>query len=283
MEEERGTTEPAFEAGPPRAPQVPRGECRLRRGVLGVLALAYIGVSGIAYTDFPRPQPVVRLTDLGRGGLEVWRRENCQTCHQLYGFGGFLGPDLTNRVSRETLDSEFASLLSLGNGAMPAFDLDARDQKAVLTFLREIDRTGQSQPTRLAGTSPVSSVQHLPWLGRQWIGRGGVAWSEAEKRGAELWRESGCGTCHASFSEGLHLAPDLSGSAIDLSEPALRTLLERGRRRMPAFPFPPDETADLSSYLRWVSRHRGDLTELNQHLTGQPRFNWASVPWFEYR
>ncbi len=30
-------------------------------------------------------------------GKQIWLQNNCQTCHQIYGFGGFLGPDLTNR------------------------------------------------------------------------------------------------------------------------------------------------------------------------------------------
>ena len=32
-------------------------------------------------------------------GRIVWQKYNCQSCHQLYGLGRYLGPDLTNVVS----------------------------------------------------------------------------------------------------------------------------------------------------------------------------------------
>ena len=60
------------------------------------------------------------LSPLASAGQTVWRENNCQSCHQLFGFGGFLGPDLTNAIgalSTERLDS----VLTIGSGQMPAF------------------------------------------------------------------------------------------------------------------------------------------------------------------
>ncbi|MCH7870146.1 MAG: c-type cytochrome, partial [Planctomycetes bacterium] len=37
---------------------------------------------------------------MAKSGLAIWRENNCQACHQIYGYGGFLGPDLTNLMDR---------------------------------------------------------------------------------------------------------------------------------------------------------------------------------------
>lgn len=34
-------------------------------------------------------------------GLRTWQEQNCQSCHQLYGLGGYMGPDLTNTFTVE--------------------------------------------------------------------------------------------------------------------------------------------------------------------------------------
>ena len=41
---------------------------------------------------------VADKTDIAAGRI-VWQKNNCQSCHQLYGLGGYLGPDLTNEMS----------------------------------------------------------------------------------------------------------------------------------------------------------------------------------------
>ena len=55
------------------------------------------GPSCSAYDTPVRTPP---LDDLARAGRALWHDHNCQTCHQIYGFGGFLGPDVTNGAQR---------------------------------------------------------------------------------------------------------------------------------------------------------------------------------------
>ncbi len=101
----------------------PEGGWLCRRLVFRTLLGVYLLVSVVAYTDYPRTAAYETLTERERHGLAIWRRHNCQACHQVYGFGGFLGPDLTNRVTEETQDFEFLSLLKQGREKMPALDL----------------------------------------------------------------------------------------------------------------------------------------------------------------
>ena len=128
----------------------------------------------VAYTDFPRRPTDAPLTELERRGLAVWRGNNCQACHQIYGFGGFLGPDLTNRVTDATPDAEFRAILEEGARSMPAFQMPPADQEAVLSFLRAVNRTGQSQPTPLATIEGVSPIIHFERIAEEWVQEGGV-------------------------------------------------------------------------------------------------------------
>ena len=39
------------------------------------------------------------ISPLAHKGKKVFQKYNCISCHQLYGLGGYLGPDLTNVIS----------------------------------------------------------------------------------------------------------------------------------------------------------------------------------------
>ena len=65
--------------------------------MLGILALCFVSQTYLVYAD-PTETRVLEGEELA--GRRVWLANNCQACHQLYGFGGFLGPDLTNAASR---------------------------------------------------------------------------------------------------------------------------------------------------------------------------------------
>lgn len=239
-------------------------------------------VSIVAYTDFPRRAEHPPLTELERYGLAVWRRNNCQVCHQLYGFGGFLGPDLTNRVTDDTSDATYQQLLARGSGLMPALNLEAADQKAVLAFLRAMNRTGRSQPRPLQARRPVVSMAHHQKLVEAWTLEGNQLPPEAQ-RGFDVWTRSPCSACHRLFTAGLHRAPDLAARSVDRSPAALASVFERGRGFMPPFAFTPEEIESLSAYLEWLAQHRGTLVDLNDKLLHREAFAWSALPWFEYK
>ncbi|HAK57041.1 MAG: cytochrome c [Vicinamibacterales bacterium] len=254
-----------------------------RVATLGLLVATYVVVSVVAYTDFPRRASIPPLTELEHEGLLVWRRHNCQACHQVFGFGGFLGPDLTNRVGDDTATDALRPLLTRGSNRMPGLDLPLAEQDAVLAYLRRLNRSGRSQPAPLGAGQTADPVDHLQLITTAWMRQGGGDLAPTVRRGSELWSLQRCGTCHLPFDVGPVLSPDLSGAAADTSEDGLHDLLDRGKGRMPSFRLTREEIVDLSAYLAWVSTHRTELARLNDRMLDREPFSWTEVPWFEYR
>lgn len=258
------------------------GADRLRVTALGVLVLAYLGVSVIAYTDYPNAQEHTPLADRERRGLAVWRKYNCQACHQIHGFGGFLGPDLTNRVDDNTPDDAFDYLLQKGVGRMPALHLDPEEREAVIAYLRALNRTGKATPRPLAGKKAVNPWEHFRLIGEEWSREKGRELPPAARRGLDLVTKMQCGACHVPFMTGRHLSPDLSLWAINRKPAALSEIFSKGKGRMPVFRFQPAEVQDVAAWMEWMRRERADLVDVNQRLIQSHDFSWTSVPWFEY-
>jgi nitric oxide reductase subunit C len=257
-------------------------EIRRRETILWVLIAIYGAVSVVAYTDYPTKDTSPRLTELEWRGLDLWREHNCQACHQIYGFGGFLGPDLTNMVGEETPDAAYWGVLTSGLNRMPALHLDGDDQTALMAYLRAVNRTGQSQPEPLGSRRAVNSWEHYGLILEEWRRDGGAPIPEATRRGYDAWAQNRCGSCHVPFIDGRHRAPDLSQRAIDRSIPVLTSLLRDGRNNMPGYNLDSDQVADLSAFLEWVALHRSDLVTLNDQMLEREPFSWTTVPWFEY-
>lgn len=91
----------------------------------------------------------VRRFEKGKAlkGQLVWQGNNCQSCHQLYGLGGYLGPDLTNVYSGHG-KGEVLVRVMLKNGVkqMPAFRMPEEDIQNLLEFLKSVDASGKSDP-----------------------------------------------------------------------------------------------------------------------------------------
>ncbi|MCP4808866.1 MAG: cytochrome c [Proteobacteria bacterium] len=118
-----------------------------RRAIaLLVLSACFIGQTALVYSDDPGP---TQLDATATRGAEVWHEQNCQACHQLYGYGGFLGPDLTNFATRGD-EARLGAWLAAGPGAMPAFELPPDDQAALWAWLQAIDSTGVGQAREMS-------------------------------------------------------------------------------------------------------------------------------------
>ncbi|MFQ5702762.1 MAG: c-type cytochrome [Gemmatimonadales bacterium] len=254
-----------------------------REAVVGLLVVTYLIVSTVAYLDFPRHSSNTPLTDLERSGLGIWREHNCQACHQIYGFGGFLGPDLTNRVTDDTPDRQVSWILTSGSGKMPAFHLSPDEQRAVVAFLRGVNRTGRSQPRPLAPTRDANPIEQYRLLIERWKAQTGADLEARAIAGKEIWQAKACGICHVPLTVGMYHAPDLSTRATDRSPAALRKVLAQGRGNMPPFHLSDEEVQDLSAYLNWFSQHRSELVALNNDLVVHEKFAWSKLPWFEYK
>ena len=93
------------------------------------------------YSDpLPAQQPSAEIL----AGWNVWQEKNCQSCHQLYGLGGYLGPDLTNTASQKG-SPYMRTFIQNGTGRMPDFHLSETEINNVIAFLSWVDRSGSSK------------------------------------------------------------------------------------------------------------------------------------------
>ncbi len=82
-------------------------------------------------------------------GRLVWQQYNCQACHQLYGLGGYLGPDLTNITSAAgRTDAYLRAVIQTGNRQMPSFPMNEEELVALLVFLHAANQSGRAAPHR---------------------------------------------------------------------------------------------------------------------------------------
>lgn len=248
---------------------------------MSVLVTAFVVQTALVYGD-ERTGP---LSESARHGRALWHQHGCQVCHQLYGQGGFLGPDLTNAASR--VDSvRLWSLLTLGSGQMPALRLADREIADLRAYLRSLDRPelgwGQLRLGEVVETDPWTRAERAwpPWL------EGDVG--AAAKPGWELFRERRCGVCHLPLASSPAGPPDLSLATQRLSPDQLRTVLAAGRAERgmpPPFPaFTSGEREEVAAFIAWLGTHRDALEEgLRSAETERGSVRWRDIPWWEYR
>jgi nitric oxide reductase subunit C len=82
------------------------------------------------------------MNEEARSGQQLFQKHNCIACHQFYGLGGYMGPDLTNVVSNKGSAYARAFLMS-GTQRMPNFNLNETELDAMVAFLEFVDTTGR--------------------------------------------------------------------------------------------------------------------------------------------
>lgn len=111
-----------------------------------LLSVAFLLFSWSIYVDenIYENKPANYDAELQKKGRMVWQKYNCHVCHQLYGLGGFLGPDLTN-VSQKGFHYVDAFLKN-GAASMPAFKLTEEETQQLFEFLKATNASGSSNP-----------------------------------------------------------------------------------------------------------------------------------------
>lgn len=85
----------------------------------------------------------IHLSEKAIKGENIWLKNNCNSCHQLYGLGGYLGPDLTNVYSTKGKGEVYIkAFVNSGIKVMPKFNLSENEKGELVQFLKEIDQTG---------------------------------------------------------------------------------------------------------------------------------------------
>lgn len=77
-------------------------------------------------------------------GKLVYQKYNCQACHQIYGLGGYMGPDLTNVISAKGKGELYTqALIVTGTARMPNLHLSEDEVTKVTAYLKYVDNTGR--------------------------------------------------------------------------------------------------------------------------------------------
>lgn len=114
--------------------------------VLGALAVLFAGFTAFIHLDPGRTPAAATPTTSALKGREQWHQGNCSTCHQIYGLGGYLGPDLTNVYSRRG-EGFLRFVLANGYGAMPKPALDQQGMDELVEYLKYVDTSGRYPQT----------------------------------------------------------------------------------------------------------------------------------------
>lgn len=110
---------------------------------IGLLSLYFL-YSFVVYTD--GTENAVSLPDPQQAqinkGKTLFQQHNCTACHQIYGLGGYLGPELTNAYSDPRRGELYMrSFLQAGGQRMPKFGFRPDEIDALISYLRYVDST----------------------------------------------------------------------------------------------------------------------------------------------
>lgn len=116
---------------------------RAKYSIAGILLASFIGYSCFLYADLPvNDQAALQVADKGK---MLWQQYNCGACHQVYGLGGYLGPDLTNSYSKRGAPY-IRAFLANGTNIMPNYHLTETEIKELTEYLKNLDASGISDP-----------------------------------------------------------------------------------------------------------------------------------------
>jgi len=136
-------------------------KARWKMYIFALLVLTYLCYSFLLYSsanyignglnDFPNAQ---------RGQL-VWQKYNCQSCHQLYGLGGYLGPDLSNIIDAKGKTKTYIlGIIQSGTKQMPSFVLDESEKEDIYQFLNSVNASGVADPRSCVSHSNGMITKH---------------------------------------------------------------------------------------------------------------------------
>lgn len=119
---------------------------KLKLWILGVLTASFLFYSFALYIEEPNAgAEKSKVSSAEEQGKMLWQQKNCTSCHQLYGLGGHLGPDLTN-VSSLRSPEYIEAFLRSGTNVMPNYNLNDSEIEALKAFLKAVDASGKSDP-----------------------------------------------------------------------------------------------------------------------------------------
>ncbi len=114
--------------------------------LFSILVASFLIYSFYLYNNLPFKTSEVNKESLN--GKDIWQEKNCNACHQIYGLGGFLGPDLTNVYSLKSPEYIKAFIIS-GTAVMPKFNLTNNEINCLIAYLKSVDASGNADPKKI--------------------------------------------------------------------------------------------------------------------------------------
>jgi len=115
-----------------------------KREIFISLFATYLVYSIVVYTtgtDKPVSYAPTQEESIIRG-KEMFQQHNCISCHQLYGLGGYLGPELTTVWSdKHRGEAYMKSFLKNGGLRMPQFNFTNDEIDCLVSYLEYVDST----------------------------------------------------------------------------------------------------------------------------------------------
>lgn len=134
-----------FTAGPRNAAGADRGRRINNRSIFATLCVAFLIYSAHVYTSGTEAAHAVPISPQADRGKQLFQDYNCIACHQFYGLGGYMGPDLTNVISNRG-PAYARAFMASGTRAMPDFNLSDEELDALVAYLTFVDKTGTYPP-----------------------------------------------------------------------------------------------------------------------------------------
>lgn len=99
----------------------------------------YAVYSGWVYTH--GTTSVEQMSEKAVNGKQVWHNKNCQNCHQIFGLGGYMGPDLTTVTGDKNRGALYAKAMIMNGGAvMPNFHFTEDEANDLIAYLEYINK-----------------------------------------------------------------------------------------------------------------------------------------------
>jgi nitric oxide reductase subunit C len=108
------------------------------------LFVTYLVYSIIVYTKGTEKDISLSASEQSniKKGSHLFQQYNCTSCHQLYGLGGYLGPELTTAYSDPARGELYMKTFLKGGGPrMPNFHFKDVEVDALISFLKYVDES----------------------------------------------------------------------------------------------------------------------------------------------
>jgi nitric oxide reductase subunit C len=110
---------------------------------LVLLSVCFLVYTGIVYTAGTESSDL--LSEKAIHGKLLFQKHNCISCHQIYGLGGYIGPELTESTFKVKGNTSFLkAILKTGTQRMPDFKLSDDEIDCLVEYLTCINASAAS-------------------------------------------------------------------------------------------------------------------------------------------